>query len=280
MTTALVMVQMNVVESDAPEPSDAVTVTEQLHAVVGVPEMVPVAGSTVRPAGRPVALKEIATIEEVSMVGTGRGLIAVPDGVDWSPGPVMVTVLMMVQLNDVESEKPDPSVATTTTGKTPPVVGVPVIDPVVGSMDSPAGSPVADQVSAAPDCVSVAELVSAVIAVPDGADVSDWGVTATVLVTVQANEAVPEKPAPSVATMVTEHEHGAVGVPVTVPVDELMERPAGSPVADQVRVAPDWESVAELDSAAMAVPVTALWLPGLATVTVLVTVQAKVAVPD
>ena len=40
------------------------------------------------------------------------------------------------------------------------------------------------------------------------------GSTVTVLVTVQANDAVPEKPAPSVATMVTEHEHGAVGVPV------------------------------------------------------------------
>ena len=37
-----------------------------------------------------------------------------------------------------------------------------------------------------------------------------------------------------------------VGVPVMVPVDGSMDRPAGRPVADQVRVAPDWESVAEL----------------------------------
>ena len=76
--------------------------------------------------------------------------------------------------------------------------------------------------------------------------------------------------------MVTEHEQGAVGVPVTDPVEELIESPEGRPVADQVRVAPDWESVAEFVTGVMAEPVTADLLPGLVTVTVLATVQVKV----
>ena len=78
--------------------------------------------------------------------------------------------------------------------------------------------------------------------------------------------------------MVTEQVQGAVGVPVIDPVELLIDRPVGSPVADQVRVAPDWESVAELETAVIAVPVTAALLPGLATVTVLVTFQVKDAV--
>ena len=81
------------------------------------------------------------------------------------------------------------------------------------------------------------------------------------------------------ALTVTELEPAVVGVPVIVPVEELMASPAGSPVADQVRVAPDWESVAELVSGVMDEPVTLDWLPGLATATVLEMVQVKVAVP-
>jgi len=80
--------------------------------------------------------------------------------------------------------------------------------------------------------------------------------------------------------MTTEQVQGAVGVPVIDPVELLTDSPAGSPVADHVNVWPDWESVAELDTAVMALPVTALLLPGFVTVTVLVTVQVKVAVPD
>jgi hypothetical protein len=77
----------------------------------------------------------------------------------------------------------------------------------------------------------------------------------------------------------TEHAQAVVGVPVTVPLDGLMVSPAGSPVADQVKVAPDWESVAELVRAVMTVPDTFVWLPGLVTATVLPMVQEKVAEP-
>ena len=59
-----------------------------------------------------------------------------------------------------------------------------------------------------------------------------------------------------------------------------MASPAGSPVADQVRVAPDWESVAESVTAVMALPETFDWLPGLATETLLVMVQVNEAVPE
>ena len=72
----------------------------------------------------------------------------------------------------------------------------------------------------------------------------------------------------------------AVGVPVTDPVEALMARPAGRPVADQVNVWPDWESVAELVRVVMAVPVVPDWADRAATVTVLATVQVKVAEPD
>ena len=46
--------------------------------------------------------------------------------------------------------------ASTVTVAVPPVVGVPEIVPVAGSIDRPAGSPVADQVRVAPLAESVA----------------------------------------------------------------------------------------------------------------------------
>ena len=60
---------------------------------------------------------------------------------------------------------------------------------------------------------------------------------------------------------------------------EEMDSPAGRPVAEKVRVAPDGESVAVIWRAVMAVPETLDWVPGLVTATVLVMVQVKVAVP-
>ena len=59
-------------------------------------------------------------------------------------------------------------------------------------------------------------------------------VTDTVFPTVQVMVRVPKDPDAAVALMVTEHEHGAVGVPEIDPVEGLIESPAGSPVADQV----------------------------------------------
>ncbi len=51
------------------------------------------------------------------------------------------------------------------------------------------------------------------------------------VLTVQLNEAVPEAPVPSLAVTVTVDEPAVVGVPVIRP-DELMDSPAGRPVAE------------------------------------------------
>ena len=64
------------------------------------------------------------------------------------------------------------------------------------------------------------------------------------------------------------------------PVVELMARPVGRPVAAQVRVAPDWVSVADGVRVVMAEPDTLDLAPGLVTETVLVMVQAKLVVPE
>ena len=69
---------------------------------------------------------------------------------------------------------------------------------------------------------------------------------------------------------VTEHVRGVVGVPVIAPVEALIDRPAGSPVADQLEmVAADELSVAA-HLQAEGRPGGGLWVPGLVTVTVLV----------
>ncbi len=121
----------------------------------------------------------------------------------------------------------------------------------------------------------MAEFVTVEMAVPDNDDLAPGLATATVLVTVQMRDAVPEKLDPSVAFSTTAQVQGAVGVPVTDPVDVLIDRPAGSPVADHDNVAPDWVSVAEFVTVEMAVPVTDDLAPGFVTATVLVTVQLK-----
>ena len=90
-------------------------------------------------------------------------------------------------------------------------------------------------------------------------------------------------PAESVAWTVAEKLPAVVGVPVMTPaVDKL--RPGGSepavtdqPVDEMVAVEDD--VVAESVRVAMAVPEFLVWAPGLVTVTMLLTVQLKVADP-
>jgi hypothetical protein len=75
----------------------AVTVTEQAQAVVGVPLMRPL-DEMVRPAGRPVALKVRVAPDWESVAAICRLLMAVPETLDWVPGLVTATVLVMVQV--------------------------------------------------------------------------------------------------------------------------------------------------------------------------------------
>src|SRR3984885_6153683 len=89
--------------------------------------------------------------------------------------------------------------------------------------------------------------------------------------TVQVNVAVPFAPVVSVAVTVTDDVPAVVGVPEISPVEELIDSPAGRPVAVYVRVCPDAESLAATWRLA-AVPTVAVWPPGLVTVTVLVVV--------
>ena len=216
----------------APEPSVAVTVTDEVPAVVGVPLTVPVELSIDSPAGRPVADHVSVAVEEESVALTSTGAMAVPDRSDWSPGLVTATELVIVQANEAESVAPEPSVAVTVTDEVPAVVGVPLTVPVELSIDSPAGRPVADHVSVAVEEESVALTSTGAMAVPDRSDWSPGLVTDTELVIVQANEAESEKPASSVAVIVTEHVQAVVGVPLTVPVAWSIDRPAGRPVAE------------------------------------------------
>jgi hypothetical protein len=50
--------------------------------------------------------------------------------------------------------------------------------------------------------------------------------------TVQVNDVLPAAPVPSVAVTVTEYVAAVVGVPLISPLEPLIERPAGSPVAE------------------------------------------------
>ena len=100
------------------------------------------------------------------------------------------------------------------------------------------------------------------------------------MVMFQVKVAEPTVPALSVAVMVTEQAHAVVGVPVMAPVEVLIDRPAGSPVADHDEmVAVDDESEADGVRVEMALPDTWDWVPGLVTDTVLVMFQVKVAEP-
>ena len=278
--TVLVTVQVNEVVPKKVDGSVAFTVTEQVHGAVGVPVMAPVEALMVRPAGRPVADQVKAWPDWVSVALFVRVVMAVPVTPDWAVWPATATVLVMVQEKVVVPNEPAPSVAFTVTEQVHGAVGVPVMAPEVELIDRPAGSPVADQVKVWPDWVSVAELVRVVMAVPVTPDWAVWPSTATVLVMVQVTVIDPLKEAPSVALMVDEHEQAVVGVPVMVPVEALMDRPAGRPVADQVKVWPDWVSDALLVTAVMAVPETLAWAASAVTVTVLVTVQVNEAVPE
>jgi hypothetical protein len=64
-------------------------------AVVGVPVTAPVAAATDRPGGRVPPSDQVTTaVEDVSVADDVTGLMAVPDTLDWAPGPVAVTVLV------------------------------------------------------------------------------------------------------------------------------------------------------------------------------------------
>src|SRR6185437_2426334 len=86
-------------------------------------------------------------------------------------------------------------------------------------------------------------------------------------VTAQLKDVEAVAPVPSFAVTVTLDVPVAVGVPEIKPVEELIDRPAGRPLALYGSVWLDAESVAWICRLAAA-PTVVLWLPGLVTVTV------------
>ena len=84
--------------------SVAVMVTEQAHAVVGVPVMAPPDEAIDRPAGRPVALQVSVAVDDESVAVGVNDVMAAPETLDLVPGLVTATVLVMVQVNETEFE--------------------------------------------------------------------------------------------------------------------------------------------------------------------------------
>ena len=84
----------------------------------------------------------------------------------WLVREVTETVLVVVQVNDTDPARPEPSVATTNTEDEPGVVGVPEMTPVAALMVRPAGSPVADHEMVVPEAESVAGTDTGVTAEP------------------------------------------------------------------------------------------------------------------
>jgi hypothetical protein len=148
--TRLVIVQVNVVEAVNPALSVTVRVTEQAQAAVGVPVIAPVVVLTERPVGSPVADQVRTAVDEESVLTGVRAVIADPETELLLPGLVRVTTFDTVQVKVAVPAKDAVSVAVRVTEHTHPVVGVPVMAPVVLLMLSPAGRPEAAQVSVCP----------------------------------------------------------------------------------------------------------------------------------
>ena len=162
----------------------------------------------------------------------------------------------------------------------PAVVGVPVTVPVVALIANPVGRPVADhEAMVATEELSLTGRVRLAMAAPVAEDFAPGLVTDTAFVTVQVKVALPNAVVVSVAVSVTEQAHAVVGMPEMVPVAELMTSPAGKPVADQVRVWPAAESVADETSPTTAAPEMDDWAPGFATTITSEIVQVNEADP-
>ena len=84
--TVLVTAQVKVAEPVKPALSVAVTVTEQVPAVVGVPVMVPVDGVDREPGGQAGGRPGEGGPGRESVAEAVRALMAVPDTGDWLPG--------------------------------------------------------------------------------------------------------------------------------------------------------------------------------------------------
>ena len=83
--------------------------------MLGAPVMAPLAAMA-RPVGRPLADQDRTAVDEESAALASKVVMAMPETLDWGPGLVTDTVLVMVQVKLAEAEKPALSVADRLTG--------------------------------------------------------------------------------------------------------------------------------------------------------------------
>ena len=230
----------------------AVTVTFAATVAVGVPAMTPVEALIVRPAGRPVADHVYGVFPPFAAIGT---LVAVPVAAPCIPG--LVTTTPVVQLNVALPVTFRVSFAVTVTLAVPAAVGVPETAPVEELIDNPAGRPVADQIYGAfPPCAVMARLA----ATPVGLTCVPG--LATTIPVVHVNDALATTLTLSVAVTFIAKAPATVGVPVTAPVEVLIVRPVGRPVAVHVYgVVPPVADIANVAE----IPVGLVWAPGFVT---------------
>jgi hypothetical protein len=210
-----------------------VTLTVAVTVAVGVPEMIPVAGSSVKVAGRPVAVQVYEGVPPIAAKVAVYGLPAGPDGSD---GVVMVTFAAIVRFKAAVAVCAVGVVESLTVMCTRPVLaaaGVPEIAPVVALMLRPCGRSADDHVY---DCVPpVAATVAlyAVVARPFGRVVVVM-LSCGVMTRVSCRVAVKcDGVVPSVTVTDTGDVPAAVGVPEIAPVEESSVKFAGRPLADQ-----------------------------------------------
>ncbi len=215
--------------------SVTVIVTVLVVAVVGVPLICPVDASRVNPAGSPVADQVYGVAPPVAAsVTPAYAVFTTPDGSDvvvianW---PAMLIDSVLVALRWVGLVE---SVTVIVTVLDPAVVGAPVIAPLEASMLRPAGRPVADHVYGVVPPVAATVALYAVPTTPPGNDVvvMDGGAMIVIERLAVAVRCVGLVESVTVTTAVL--VPAIVGVPLIAPLEALMVKPAGNPVADQV----------------------------------------------
>lgn len=230
-----VTIQVKVAVPKAPLESVAVTVTVDEPTVVGEPEIKPV-DEIDNPAGKLTA--RYVKVEATVSVARACTLTAVPVTVDCAPGLVTVTTCavgdVIDHVNVAVPKAPVESVAVTVTEYDPASVGEPEITPVVDTMPNPAGNPDALYVNV--DATESVALIAKFTDEPSTVDCAPGFVTVTTCggseVIVQANVALAKAPVASVAVAVTATAPATVGVPEINPVEALIDKPAGKPVAE------------------------------------------------
>ena len=208
------------------------TVNDTVPAVVGVPEITPVDGTRLKPAGSDPALtlQLYGAVPPLACSVVEYAVPAVPPGSDtvvtvggWAAAATAILNAFVPLLFAA-------SVTCTVNDTVPAVVGVPEITPVDAARLKPAGSDPALTLqlygAVPPLACSVVEY--AVPAVPPGSDtvvtVGGWAAAATAIL----NAFVPLLFAASVTCTVNDTVPAVVGVPEITPVDAARLKPAGS----------------------------------------------------